>query len=300
MTIPRICHLVVSMAAILLSSCSHNETSETATEDSRPTIEEPASKGDSESLQHQKPIIEKSRIPFEVKSHASMKEPPGVMYFGEDEPLFVVLNIQKQEIIDSVRYGQVQIHSIQDDLGNDIKLLHPPEGEMKEDLTRELVDINHFFLETPSILRLVLIVAKPDENATGISIRGSLKLESRHVVTIANILSRLDAPLIDEELDPIGQFTVSIPPQDESDTDGSLAVDFVGNRENLHDIEILRADGYRISTGGTGIRTPDGSRIIRWTAGDLPTDAQLRIVLSEELELVEVPLNVKDISIKRD
>lgn len=277
-----------------LSSCSNQDSGNASRKE---TSSE--SKSNSFGSANPKSVIKKPKIKFEINAEASAKEPQGFMFFGglsEQRPIFVTLKIQKQEIIDATRYGRFQITSIKDDSGNSLKLLQPLEGDMKEDLTREMDDINHFFLESPSILRVVLVVEKP-KNAKTISVEGSFELEVRNVITIENILSKLGNQLSDPELHSIGEFTASIPPQDESDTKGSLAIDFVGTGDKFDEFEILRRDGYIISTGGIGTRTPDGSRMIRWSGGDLPNDAMLRIVVNEDLNTENVPFDVSGISV---
>ena len=221
----------------------------------------------------------RERVPVEVSAVVFREEPQEVIVFPDiarQRPLYVILRLKGQPIADAVEYGRFTF-SIKDDQGKALKLLTPVKGTFNENLQQDMARLDHFFLDQANQIKLPLIVQRPAPEATSLSIDGSFQLMTRSAITVPNVMSNLGKPLSDPRLAAVGKITVSLPRAGESDIEGSLAVDFAGDRTRIDDIEFLDGDGIKLSTGGTGMGSRQQARYIRWAGEKLPKDTQLRI-----------------------
>lgn len=242
------------------------------------------------------------RADIQISATISKEAPFGVIVIGDVEtqnPIFVTLRIRGQAVIDAVKYGQFQFNSIKDDRGKTLKLLKPLEGNFNAKLDKEMVELDHFFLDRPDQLKLHLILQPPSKDAQNLTISGTFQLDVGHSITIDNVMSNLGKPLVAPGLDKIGKFSASLPRRGEADVAGALAIDFSGDRTRIDDVELLNGDGQKISTGGTGSGSRQTARYIRWTGEQLPKDTKLRIVLKGEPKRKVFQIELDDIQIGR-
>lgn len=237
---------------------------------------------------------------LEISATISRKEPFDIIIFSDIEqqnPIFVTLTIKGQSVVDAAKYGKFKFDSISDDQGNSLKLLVPLKGKFNEELDSNMADVNHFFLEKPDTLKLHLVVSNPAADANSIKIDGSFYLDIVPSITIKDVLKNLNQPLKAPGLDKIGQFVASYPERGESDVEGSLAIDFTGDRKKIDTVELLDGSGIQISTGGMGTGNRSKARIIRWAGEKLPEDTQLRVVLAGDSKESRFPITLKNVVI---
>ena len=235
-----------------------------------------------------------------ISASISRQEPFDLIIFPDVErqkPIYVTVTIKGPQILDAKQYGKFKFDSITDDKGNKLKLLLPLKGKFNEELEKGMVRLDHFFLEKPNTLTLHLVVSNPSAGANEIKIDGSFYLDIQPAITIKDVLKNLNQPLKAPGLEKIGQFVPLYPKRGESDVEGSLAIDFTGDRRKIDTIELLNGDGMQISTGGTGSGSSRKARIIRWAGEKLPADTQLRVVLEGDSKNTRIPISLKNVVI---
>ena len=249
-----------------------------------------------------KPASQTTKMPANLKLSAklSKRAPDGVIVFSNVErqrPIFATLEFHGSFVANAVRYGRFQFNRLADDQGKMLKLLKPISGQFNENLQTEMAEVKHFFLERPDLLHVQLTLEKPSADARQLTIEGSAQFDVRAAITIDNVLAQLKEPLAAPGLEKIGRLTASRPRPGEAEPGEALAIDLIGDRTKVDDVELLDGEGQTISTGGTGMGSRRQARIIRWTGHPLPRDTKLRIILAGEPQRVTVPIKFSALAI---
>jgi hypothetical protein len=214
----------------------------------------------------------------------------------------VTLKLQGKGLADIVEYGMVTIDRIVDDKGKALRLLKPIESErFNHALEDEFVELDHFFLDEPNTLAIPMILEKPSEGATTLSLTGSLQVKSYPSILVADVLVQIGRPLATPGLDKLGRFKVAKPgPADAEDPGKALVIEFAGDLDNIADMSVVRGDGSKVSDSQMSNWSDRQARVVLFCSENIPQDAMLRIVPAVAPQVDTISLRLDDIPIRAE